>query len=349
VTCLLGAFQTRGLDRYMEQTSWFESTARTVVSLYHQEGSAMEFKKAVRKRAKLRLALSGPSGSGKTYSALLLANGLGGRIAVIDTEQGSASLYSHLCEYDTLELSPPYTPERFIEALKAAEKAKYDIVIIDSTTHEWSGSGGCLEINERLAGAKFKGNTWAAWNETTPRHRAFIDAMLQSPCHIIATMRSKVETVQEGGKVRKIGMKDEQREGTDYEFTIVLNLVHDSHYATASKDRSGLFSDPHLVGVETGQRLLRWLDSGASEVESKPSPKPADPIPTAESLSTKPAFGQAFMRTGASKSDFVAEFNDENGTNLNEQTLTWDVMTYEQRRWAAEWVVNELKLKHPQT
>lgn len=237
----------------------------------------MQFKKAVRKRAKLRLALSGPSGSGKTYSALLLAKGLGGRIAVIDTEHGSASLYSDLCDYDVLELPPPYTPERFIEALRAAEKSKYEIVIIDSATHEWSGSGGCLEINERLAGAKYKGNTWAAWSETNPRHRSFIDAMLQSPCHVIATIRSKVETVQEGGKVRKIGMKDEQREGTDYEFTIVLNIVHDSHLATASKDRSGLFSDPHLIGVETGQRLLNWLDSGADP--SLPNHAPSfDPL-----------------------------------------------------------------------
>ena len=171
----------------------------------------MQFTKAVRKRAKLRLALTGPSGSGKTYGALMLAKGIGGRIAVIDSEHGSASLYSHLCEFDTLELAPPYSPERYIAAIKAAEQAGYDVIVIDSTTHEWSGSGGCLEINEQTARSKFSGNTWSAWNDTTPRHRAFIDAMLQSSAHIIATGRSKTETAQTEGpngkkKVVKLGM-----------------------------------------------------------------------------------------------------------------------------------------------
>lgn len=151
---------------------------------------AMAFKKAERKRAKLRLALAGPSGSGKTYSALLIAKGMGGKIAVIDTEQGSASLYSHVAEFDALELGPPFTPERYIEAINAAVSGGYDVLVIDSMTHEWDGAGGCLESNERMANAKFKGNTWAAWNETTPRHRAFVDAILQAPIHVIAVSRS---------------------------------------------------------------------------------------------------------------------------------------------------------------
>lgn len=223
----------------------------------------MEFQKAVRKRAKLRLALAGPSGSGKTHSALLIAAGLGGRIAVIDTERSSASLYSHLVEFDALELNPPFAPERFCEALHAAAKAGYSVCIIDSITHEWDGAGGCLESNEELAHAKFKGNTWAAWNETTPRHRAFIDAMLQSPMHVIVTVRSKTETVQEGGKVKKLGMKAVQRDGVEYEFTTVLDLEHERHYAIATKDRTNLFTSPHVVTVETGQRIAAWLESGA--------------------------------------------------------------------------------------
>lgn len=229
----------------------------------------MQFKKATRNRAKLRLAITGPSGSGKTYSALLMAMGIGGKIAVIDTEHGSASLYAHLCDFDVLELMPPYSPERYIEAIRAAEREGYDIVIIDSTTHEWSGSGGCLDINEKTAQTKFRGNTWSAWNDTTPRHRAFIDAMLQSSAHIISTGRSKTETsqVDDGNrkKVVKLGMKVEQREGFEYEFTAVLDLIHDGHYATASKDRTGLFADkdPQAITVETGKQLREWLDSGA--------------------------------------------------------------------------------------
>lgn len=226
------------------------------------------FKKAERKQAKLRLALAGPSGSGKTYSALLLAMGLGGRIAVIDTEHGSASLYADLVDFDAMELHAPYSPERYIEAIVAAEQAGYDTLIIDSYSHEWTGSGGCLEQNETVAHQKFRGNTWAAWNETTPRHRKLTDKILTSSMHIICTMRSKTETVQgEGKKILKLGMKSEQRDGTDYEFTVVLDLTHDGHTATASKDRTKLFDQPELISADTGTRLLTWLNSGLNPEE----------------------------------------------------------------------------------
>ncbi|MBZ3666599.1 ATP-binding protein [Pseudomonas monteilii] len=226
------------------------------------------FKKAERKQAKLRLALAGPSGSGKTMSALLMAKGLGGRIAVIDTEHGSASLYADIADFDVLELHAPYSPERYAEAITAAEQAGYSVLIIDSYSHEWTGSGGCLESNEKLAHQKFKGNTWAAWNETTPRHRKLTDKILTSPLHIICTMRSKTETVQgEGKKVIKLGMKSEQRDGTDYEFTVVLDITHDGHAAISSKDRTKLFDQPEVISVDTGRRLLAWLNDGKSQAD----------------------------------------------------------------------------------
>lgn len=234
----------------------------------------MKFAKAIRKKSRLRLALTGPSGSGKTYGALQIALGLGGKIAVIDTEKGSASLYSHLAEFDVLELNPPYTPERFIEAVQAAEEAGYGTLIIDSITHEWSGVGGCLELVDGIAKAKYKGNSWSAWNDITPRHRDFLDAILRSQMHIIATMRSKTETsqVEENGrkKVVKLGMKAEQRDGSEYEFTTVLDLVHDGHFATASKDRTGLFTDkdPKPLSPATGRELRAWLESGEERTES---------------------------------------------------------------------------------
>ena len=230
------------------------------------------FKKAERKKAKLRLGLTGPSGSGKTFSALLLARQLGKKIAVMDSENGSASLYTHLCDFDVLELQAPYTPERFIEGIKAAEEAGYDVLIIDSITHEWSGPGGCLEINEKLAQAKYKGNTWSAWNETTPRHRRLLDTIISSSMHIITTLRSKTETVQgEGKKVFKLGMKSEQRDGFEYELSVVLDITHGEHAAIASKDRTGLFTgrDPEPITDATGKALLAWLNSGA---EYKPEP-----------------------------------------------------------------------------
>lgn len=233
----------------------------------------MKFEKAMRKKAKLRLALTGPSGSGKTYSALLVAKGIGGKIAVLDTEKGSASLYSDVADFDVLELEPPFVPERFIEAINAAEQAGYDTLVLDSITHEWSGVGGCLELVDTIAKAKFRGNSWSAWSEINPRHRLFLDAILRSPMHIIATMRSKTETaqVEENGrkKVAKLGMKSEQRDGVEYEFTTVLDIGHETHHAIASKDRTKLFSnsDPVVLSEQTGKQLLSWLESGANPAE----------------------------------------------------------------------------------
>jgi hypothetical protein len=220
--------------------------------------------------------VSGPAGAGKTTAALQIATGLGGRIALLDTERGSASLYSDRFDFDVMDLDPPYAPERFIEAIHAAEKAGYDTLVLDSITHEWNGSGGCCDINEALAQARYKGNTWSAWSETTPRHRAFLDAILQSRMHVIATMRSKTETVQgDGGRVKKLGMKTEQRDGTDYEMTVMLELDHQTHFAVATKDRTRLFKDPVQVTTDVGVMLRNWLDSG-EEVQ-----------PTAEELAHK--------------------------------------------------------------
>jgi KaiC/GvpD/RAD55 family RecA-like ATPase len=112
--------------------------------------SKLAFKKAERTKAKLKLAITGPSGSGKTMSALRLAKGIGGRIALIDTENESASLYSDRFEFDTLALSPPYTTDKYLEALKAAMDAQYDVVIIDSISHQWAGEGGILNRKEQL-------------------------------------------------------------------------------------------------------------------------------------------------------------------------------------------------------
>jgi hypothetical protein len=266
---------------------------------------AMQFHKAVRKRAKLRLAITGPAGSGKTYGALKIAKGMGGKVAVIDTERGSASLYSHLLEFDTLELDAPYTPERFIEALHAAEEAGYDVIILDSITHEWNGSGGILEQVDTIAKAQFRGNSWGAWNVLTPRHRRFVDAILQSSAHVIATMRSKTETdqVDDNGrkKVIKLGMKAEQREGAEYEFTVVLDVIHDGNLAVASKDRTGLFVDPHRISEATGKRVIEWLDSGAApELSEKEAADHCAAIEAASDIaSLKAAFTNAYERARA--------------------------------------------------
>lgn len=231
---------------------------------------ALQLKKATRKQVKLRLNISAPSGAGKTYSALRMAYGIVGnwdKIAVIDTENRSASLYSHLGDFFTIDLTPPFSPERYIEAIKACEAGGIECCIIDSSSHEWNGAGGCIEMNEILAQTKYKSNNWSAWNETTPKHDRFVNTVLQSPMHIITCTRSKTETIQEGGRVKKVGMKDIQREGWEYELTVSLNLDRDSHLATPSKDRTGLFEGkiPFLITEKTGEEIKAWCETGVDE------------------------------------------------------------------------------------
>lgn len=279
------------------------------------------FKKAERKQAKLRLALSGPAGSGKTTGALMIAKGLGGKIAVLDTERGSASLYSDKFDFDVVELSPPYTPERYIEVVEAAQKAGYDILIIDSMTHEWNGPGGCLELNEQIARTKFRGNVWSAWNETTPRHRKFVDSILAANLHIIATMRSKTETIQTengAGKkvVQKVGMKTEQRDGMDYEFTVVLDLTVDGHTALASKDRTRLFNDPFVITEDTGRMLANWLNMGKSfEDQAKDAVKMNNNSMTSAQSSALMAY--LTKRHGNNREAYLAELSSFFGREIS--------------------------------
>lgn len=228
----------------------------------------MQLRKATRQKSFMRLNISGPAGSGKTMGALLMAFGLiedWEKIAVVDSENGSASLYDHLGPYNVVDIEPPFTPERYVEAIDACLKAGMECVILDSSSHEWSGPGGCVEINEKLAQAKYKGNTWAAWMETTPRHDRFLQKVLQSKCHFITCTRSKMETVMgDDKKVKKVGMKDIQRDGWEYELTVSLNLDRDTHTATPSKDRTEIFEgkDPFVITSDTGRLIRQWCDKG---------------------------------------------------------------------------------------
>ena len=236
----------------------------------------MNFRKAERKKAKLRLAIAGPAGSGKTYSALLIAQGLSpnSKIALIDTEHGSGELYSSLAGYDVATLTPPFSPERYITLIREAEQAGYDVLIIDSLSHAWEGEGGCLELHDRATAASRSGNSYTAWREVTPQHNALVEAMLQSPCHIIATMRSKTayELSDDGnGKKKpiKVGLAPVQRPGMEYEFTVVLDLSVERHIATATKDRTSLFDGQHFIPTAaTGEALQQWLESDKDPVEA---------------------------------------------------------------------------------
>jgi hypothetical protein len=232
----------------------------------------MELRHATRKQAKIKLALQGPSGSGKTYSALLLAFGITNEwdsIAVIDTENHSADLYAHLGSYNVLPLGKPFSPERYIEAIELCEKAGMEVIILDSITHEWDGSGGILDIHQAMTG-----NSFTNWSKVTPRHNAFVQKFLQSRCHIIATIRTKQDYVlsEKNGKMvpEKVGLKAVTREGMDFEFTLVFDLDI-KHMASASKDRTGLFMDKPEARItsEMGQKILQWCNEGKSVEQLK--------------------------------------------------------------------------------
>ena len=230
----------------------------------------LQLKKAEKKQVKLKIGLSGASGFGKTYSALLMAYGICGdwsKIAVIDTENDSASLYSDLGDYNTIDLQPPFSPERYIEAIEVCENAGIELIIIDSITHEWEGQGGCLEIQEKLGGR------YQDWAKVTPRHRKFVDKILQSKCHIFTTVRRKqdYEMIKEGNrtKVQKVGTKEVTREGFEYELTVNFEFTNANHMVTASKDRTSLFmNEPEFVITsETGKKLMEWANNGVDPVE----------------------------------------------------------------------------------
>jgi hypothetical protein len=228
----------------------------------------MKLKQAQRSQVKLRVGLSGPSGYGKTMSALLLAFGITQdwkKIAVIDTENNSASLYSHLGDFNVLSLEEPFNPQRYIEAIRTCENAGMDVVIVDSISHEWSGKGGCLEMHEKLGGR------FQDWARVTPEHNSFIDALLQSKAHIITTARRKVDysldrDMNGKTKVMKLGTKEITREGYEYELTVNFELINDNHLVKASKDRTGLFMDKpeFIINQATGKKLKTWCSEGIS-------------------------------------------------------------------------------------
>lgn len=218
----------------------------------------MELQTAQRKKAKIKMAITGASGSGKTYSSLLLAHGLAmdwEKVVVIDTENHSSHLYAHLGAYKVLNLDAPFTPESYIDAIDFVVSQGMEVVIIDSLSHEWEY---LLDFHSNLAG-----NSFANWAKVTPRHQALVQKILQVPVHIIATMRSKSEYVlsDKNGKMvpEKVGLKAIQRDGLDYEFTLVFDLDL-KHQATATKDRTGLFSSnlEFKINSYTGQQLSQW-------------------------------------------------------------------------------------------
>jgi hypothetical protein len=239
----------------------------------------MQLQKATRKKVKIKMGISSPTGFGKTYSALLLAYGITGdwtKIAVIDSENDSAQLYSDLGEYFTIPMQPPYTVDKFVQAVKTCIDGGIELVIVDSTYHYWHGKGGLLEYNNSLGGR------YQDWAKTNPLYAKWLDTILQTPVHFICTSRKKQAyemSKDSSGKtiVEKKGMEDEIRSGFDYEMTLAFTITNDKHMVECAKDRTRLFAGKQefIITPETGQLIKQWCESGVDV------PPPVDPIAAA--------------------------------------------------------------------
>ncbi len=304
----------------------------------------MTFVKAIKHESRLRLALAGPAGSGKTYTALLLATSLaeGKPIAVIDTERGSASKYADLYGFDVSELSSPYHPNRFVEAIHEAEAAGYAVLIIDSLSLAWNGPGGLLEIVEGITKRSQHKNSYIAWGEATPIQNRLIDAMTNAKLHLIVTLRSKQDYAQEKdektGKtvIRKLGMAPIQRDGLEYEFDVFADMTLDNEMIV-QKSRCSALAGQVIAkpGASVATTLKEWL--AGAPVEEKPAPvaqpkpqpasgKPAAQPPAAPAQAAKPIDREALRKlavgrlgyTDDSFEDLLQQYSYDGAVNLRQ-------------------------------
>jgi hypothetical protein len=246
----------------------------------------MAFKPATKEQAKLRMMLMGPAGSGKTFTALRIAKGLGGRIAVADTEAGSASKYAKaIVPFETTDKSdfPDFHPHRYVKVIQNAEREGFDVLILDGLSPAWNGKGGAQELLDQAVKRSKSGNSYMAWGEITPIWNSLFEAVLHSGIHVIATARSKMdyilETNAKGQQVpKRVGMAPQLRDGVEYEFDVVMDLDNGTGVITKSRapDLNGkVIQHP---GEALGEQLKAWLSDG----EPAPAPEPVDELALAE-------------------------------------------------------------------
>ena len=234
---------------------------------------AFQVKKAKREKIYVKLALMAPSGGGKTYGGLRLATGMAEelkketgkepKILLANTEGKRGYYYADEFNYDIVDIEPPHNPEKYVELIDFAVQEGYDILIIDSSSHEWEGKGGCLELHQQAGG------TYQSWARVTPRHNKFINAIADSPIHIIATMRGKDQyemTKDDKGKtnVQKLGVGAKQRDGFEYEFTVTFLIDQKTNTAEVQKDNTHIFDKegPTILSEAHGRKIIQWANSG---------------------------------------------------------------------------------------
>ena len=294
---------------------------------------AFQVKKAKREKIYVKLALMAPSGGGKTYGSLRLASGMAdeikketgkdAKILLANTEQKRGYYYANEFDYDIVDVEPPHNPAKYVELIDFAVSEGYDILIIDSSSHEWEGKGGCLELQQQAGG------TYQAWSKITPRHNRFIEAIADSPIHIIATMRGKDQyevNKDERGKtsVQKLGVGAKQRDGFEYEFTCTFLIDQKTNCAEVQKDNTHIFEGEGatLLTENHGRKIIQWANSGEGYT---PVAKKDTDQPTADKLSSLKdeviALMGKIIESGINKEDVYAVVAENNGGKKNPNSL----------------------------
>lgn len=294
---------------------------------------AFQVKKAKREKIYVKLALMAPSGGGKTYGSLRLASGMAeeikketgkdAKILLANTEQKRGYYYANEFDYDIVDIEPPHNPEKYVELIDFAVSEGYDILIIDSSSHEWEGKGGCLELHQQAGG------TYQAWSKITPRHNRFIDAIADLPIHIIATMRGKDQyevNKDDRGKtsVQKLGVGAKQRDGFEYEFTCTFLIDQKTNCAEVQKDNTHIFEGegPTLLTENHGRKIIQWANSGEgyTPVAKKDTTEP--PADKLNSLKDEIiTLMGGIIESGVSKDEVYAVISENNGGKKNPNSL----------------------------
>lgn len=235
-----------------------------------------EVVKAVRLAVPLLISLAGPSGSGKTFSGLLMAGGIAGndgQVGMVDAETGRGSLYADDPDimkaipkgYLRTPISLPYTPARYIKAIKAQEAAGTTVCLIDSTSHEWEGDGGCTDIaeNNKLRGMP-------NWAMAKREHKRFMAYSLSSRMHLIFCLRAreKVRIIKDGNgkeQIVPIGIQPIAEKNFVFEMLISLmfdDLTHQYSGIKVPKMLTSMFPGGKLITREHGEMIRRWNEGG---------------------------------------------------------------------------------------